>query len=207
MDIYITDMETNDTLRLPMLPEEATFEATTTFLSHDIVKIGTIKSPFGEELSTFSWSGQLPGESRKNAPYVKEWKEPKIIQGMFSEWRTKGKKLRLMITETPINHDVYLERYSVTYKGGYGDYYYDISFVQAKDLEVSTVGNTATTKNIETRPAPPQPETYTVKSGDTLWKIAYSELGNGSRYPEIATLNGIANPNFIKVGQVLKLPT
>lgn len=49
-------------------------------------------------------------------------------------------------------------------------------------------------------------QTYTVKSGDTLSKIAKRELGDAKRYPEIATLNGIKDPNKISVGQVLKLP-
>ena len=58
---------------------------------------------------------------------------------------------------------------------------------------------------------PPQPpvtgnNTYTVKAGDTLWDIAQSQLGNGSRYKEIMTLNGLTR-DVIQPGQVLKLPT
>ena len=58
---------------------------------------------------------------------------------------------------------------------------------------------------------PPQPpvtgnNTYTVKAGDTLWDIAQSQLGNGSRYKEIITLNGLTS-DVIQPGQVLKLPT
>ena len=58
---------------------------------------------------------------------------------------------------------------------------------------------------------PPQPpvtdnDTYTVRSGDTLWDIAQSQLGNGSRYKEIMTLNGLTS-DVIQPGQVLKLPT
>lgn len=52
----------------------------------------------------------------------------------------------------------------------------------------------------------PATGTYTVKSGDTLWAIAVRLLGSGSRYPEIAKLNGISNPNLIRVGTVLKVP-
>ena len=48
--------------------------------------------------------------------------------------------------------------------------------------------------------------TYTVKKGDSLWKIASTYLGKGSKYTEIATLNNIKG-NFICAGQVLKIPT
>lgn len=52
----------------------------------------------------------------------------------------------------------------------------------------------------------PTDRTYTVKKGDSLWKIAVQQLGNGSRYTEIKTLNGLKN-NTIHAGQVLKIPT
>lgn len=48
-------------------------------------------------------------------------------------------------------------------------------------------------------------KTHTIKSGETLWAICKKELDNGSRYKEIAALNGIENPNLIYVGQVIKL--
>ena len=44
---------------------------------------------------------------------------------------------------------------------------------------------------------------YTVKSGDTLSKIAQKY---NTTYQELARINGISDPNKIKVGQVLKLP-
>ena len=48
-------------------------------------------------------------------------------------------------------------------------------------------------------------KTYTVKSGDSLWAIAAKYLGNGSRYTEIKSLNGLSS-DTIHPGQVLKLP-
>ena len=47
--------------------------------------------------------------------------------------------------------------------------------------------------------------TYTVKAGDSLWAIAAKQLGDGSRYNEIKTLNGLKD-NTIYAGQTLKLP-
>ncbi len=46
---------------------------------------------------------------------------------------------------------------------------------------------------------------YTVKKGDSLWSIAKKQLGKGSRYPEIVTLNKLGK-KAIKPGQKLKLP-
>lgn len=47
--------------------------------------------------------------------------------------------------------------------------------------------------------------TYTVKTGDSLWGIAAAQLGDGARYNEIKTLNGLTS-NTIHPGQTLKLP-
>ncbi len=47
--------------------------------------------------------------------------------------------------------------------------------------------------------------THTVVRGDTLWALANTYLGNGNRYKEIKTLNGLTS-DIIKIGQVLKIP-
>jgi LysM repeat protein len=50
-----------------------------------------------------------------------------------------------------------------------------------------------------------QMETYTVKAGDSLAKIALKIFGDAGKWRELADLNGIADPSKIKVGQVLNL--
>jgi len=48
--------------------------------------------------------------------------------------------------------------------------------------------------------------TYAVKSGDTLSKIAKRFYGDADQYKQIASANGIDNPDKIDVGQELQLP-
>lgn len=52
----------------------------------------------------------------------------------------------------------------------------------------------------------PSGRTYTVRRGDTLQRIAAAELGRAARWPEIARLNGLRDPNRLAVGQRLRLP-
>ena len=61
------------------------------------------------------------------------------------------------------------------------------------------------------QPAEEQPGsagTYTVQSGDSLWRIASRELGSGTRWSEIYDLNRdvISDPDRIYIGQELQLP-
>ena len=51
-------------------------------------------------------------------------------------------------------------------------------------------------------------DTYTVKAGDTLSKIAKQHLGNANAYMDIfdANTDQLSDPDKIKPGQVLKMP-
>src|SRR6267142_775210 len=51
-------------------------------------------------------------------------------------------------------------------------------------------------------------QTYTVKPGDTLSKIAKEHLGNANAYMDIFNANKdqLSDPDKIKPGQVLKIP-
>ena len=56
--------------------------------------------------------------------------------------------------------------------------------------------------------APAGGRTYTVKSGDTLSKIAKEHLGDANAYTKIfeANRDQLSDPDKIKPGQVLKIP-
>jgi len=47
---------------------------------------------------------------------------------------------------------------------------------------------------------------YTIKSGDSLSKISKLFYGNANKYNEIASANGIDNPDRIQAGQQINIP-
>src|ERR1700761_2255311 len=47
---------------------------------------------------------------------------------------------------------------------------------------------------------------YTIKAGDNLSKVSKLFYGNPNHYNEIASANGISNPDLVKVGQQINVP-
>jgi nucleoid-associated protein YgaU len=56
---------------------------------------------------------------------------------------------------------------------------------------------------------PRQGGQYTVRQGDTLWKIAADQFGDGTRYKEIVKLNSavLESEDNLAVGMTLKMPS
>ena len=83
--------------------------------------------------------------------------------------------------------------YSLTYAriAGYGRPDYGAAQVQDEQVEAPKKEASYTS--------------YTVKKGDSLWKIAKKLLGSGSKYTQLQKANGLSG-SLIKVGQKLKIP-
>lgn len=86
---------------------------------------------------------------------------------------------------------------------------YDLTLTQASDpptpKPVSTAPAPATPTPVNAPAAGPK-DTYTIKSGDSLWNIAVKYYNNGSMWTKIADANGIKDPRRIQPGQKLTIP-
>jgi nucleoid-associated protein YgaU len=81
-----------------------------------------------------------------------------------------------------------------------------------KEKIVLSVGNVdgvvAVDDNLTAEIPEPEARMYTVKKGDTLWKIAAEMYDNGARYPEVFEANKpmLKDADEIFPGQVLRIP-
>ena len=76
-----------------------------------------------------------------------------------------------------------------------------MSWINKSDVEI-LLTNKGTASTAKTQTAIAKVKTYTVRSGDNLSTIA---ANNGTTVAKLVSLNGLSNPNFLYVGQVLKL--
>lgn len=193
VDIYIKEANGGRELRIPWLPDKVTVDSNgLRAASYEILDVGEVKVPSGSNLTGFSWGSYFPGAGHKNLPFLRgSWQDPKNIQTMLSEWRVNGTPLRLLMTGTPINHDVYLSDYRVDYESGYGDYKYEISFEMRREIKIVS-SQAAKPSGGGGGSAPPSKsggKTYTIKSGDTLWGIAQRFYKSGAKYRTIYNAN------------------
>lgn len=215
MDFYLT-APNGQRLQFPLPPQQVTADTGSLIHTFETLQLGEVGFPRGTRLARISWEGIFPGAARQNLGIVKAWRQPSELVNQIQKWRDTGTKLRLLITNTPINLDVYIEEFEHTWGSGYGDANYTITLVQAKNLYVYTDaewkrrrGGGSSTSNNRSRPRPAPPRTYTVRRGDSLWLIAKRFLGSGNRWREIYNLNRNVigrDPNKIYPGQVLRLP-
>ena len=140
-EFYLTNLDPEEELRFCMTPEKVKVQTSTRFRSYNIVELGELKIPKGEQLTRISWEGILPGAGILMYPFVTHeiYEDPQELLKVFKRWRGRGSKLKLLITQTPLNLEVYMDKFDWEASGGLGDYKYSIELVAAKDLIVRTV--------------------------------------------------------------------
>ena len=135
----------------------------------------------------------------------------------FKSWKKQGTKLRLMVTQTPINLDVYITDFKSEFSGGHGDIHYSINMIEAKDIVIMTVKEADAIKaaeNIESvlgglnqRDIFSTTGIVATTSSSSLWSIAEQQYGDGSMWTRILDNNSdkITDPDNIIPGSILKL--
>ena len=200
------------TMQLPVNPAELTVRYQGNNLRTEVVKLGEINILRDRKLAAVSFPALLPGDDYY--PFIiGRWRPPTQIASYFRGAIERKTAIRFVVSGIGINMRVSVE--DTTNKWAAGDHesiILPLSLLEYRSYGASTLKIPAATGAAPKAGQPPRPSdkaqssAHTVSSGDTLWAIAQKHLGDGSRYPEIAALNNIANPNLIYPGTTLKLP-
>lgn len=174
-------------IRIPWLPDAIQYDnGGGKFATYDILDKGEVAVPAGTNLAKYSWEGVFPGKYRNNKDMQRGlWLDPAVYHKILTKWKNEGTPLQLLIVGTSIYADVLLDEYEGKFVGGFGDFEYSLSFIEDKDIVVSTTKVPAT-KRPETQSSTKK---YTIKKGDTLWDIAEKFLGSGQKWVTIYNLN------------------
>lgn len=202
-----------------MTPEEVNVKTSSSFRSFNVIEKGEVKIPKGEELTGVSWNGILPGDNAASYKFIDQnsWQEPKEIIKQLTRWRENGDKLKVLITQTPINLDVYIRDFDSKYVGGQGNVKYTINLIAAKTMQVKTVEEVEAERkaaeeeqktSLNERPAMKKPSETILKASDNFWTIAQAALGVGSDWTNVFDLNPTTSgdPTDVIPGTTIYLP-
>lgn len=210
-----------DKVQLPVPPSKLQTKISNKNKTIVLINEGEINFLKSAGLTEISFEVMIPQNKYPFAIYRGGFKKAKYYLDHFEQLKVNKKPFQFIVTRVSpggkllftTNMKVSLEEYTITEDAGEGlDLIVAIRLKQYRDFGTKKLtvekkeNNVVTVSSSNTREVTKEmPKTYTVVSGDTLWKICQKHLGDGSKYSEIAALNGIANPNLIYPGMVIKL--
>ncbi len=200
-DITLTLKSGNKTIDLVALGE-------VTLLGDRALSAITIKSIFPAQKYSWVSAGNL--------------RDPDYYVDYLTKRLTRKKTVRLVITGDGVDINMRCSIESFAPQRPFGeveDVYYTLTLKEYRSYGATRV-QLATPSTATVAPArtgdKPVGKTYTVKAGDCLYSIAQSQLGDGSRYPELYSANqalldaknkSAGTPRYtIYSGQVLTIP-
>lgn len=219
-------------VHLPITPSKLQIKVNGNNKTVTLINEGEVNLIKPTGLSDISFDVLLPNVKYPFASYPDGFKDAEYYLGVLRELKASDKPFQFIVSRiTPsgnylfdTNFKAIIEDYTITEDAD--KYGYDVG-VSIKLKQYREYGTKILSLNTNTSQSGSQEggsndkkatatvekkrelektisKTHTVKSGETLWAICKKELNNGARYKEIATLNGIKNPNLIYVGQVIK---
>ena len=132
-------------------------------------------------------------------------KEPESILAMLKSWQDSGDPVRLIISGSDINDAFLIEDVTETLREGDGDITLTLHLREYKFSAQAARGAAAQVRGAARTDERVTPRTWTVKRGDTLWGIACTLYGDGTRWRELARKNGVSEPRRLPIGKVLVL--
>ena len=205
---------------LPVAPSEMITKVEGESEKIELVHIGESSILKDIGLRRISFTVLLPAVQYSFVQTEGVFQQPIFFLNQFRQYKMSKKPVSLIVFRkladgTELfsgNMDVSFEKYTVLERGGeQGDFWVEINVKEYRKISSDTYkmeqieGQTVLEKTGAKREGKEIPNTYVVKKGDSLWKIAQTMLNDGSRYQEIAEKNNIVNPNKIQVGQILRL--
>lgn len=184
-------------------PETLSVSRPNTNRVYELAMGGEVNVWGGRGLREVRFSTFLPGES---SPFF-DGVTPDAALAMLKSWQDSGDPVRLIISSTDINDAFLIEDVSETLREGDGDTALTLSLREYKfSSDIAPQNGEVSAEMTRSRSDERvEPDTWTVKKGDTLWDIACELYGDGTKWREIAAKNGVTDPRTLQIGRVLVL--
>ncbi|WP_294156879.1 LysM peptidoglycan-binding domain-containing protein [uncultured Clostridium sp.] len=193
-------------VRLPVIPSEFERVIDAGYDTNAIIGLGDVAVLTSNGLAQLSLSSFFPNQEYSFNEYSNVPKPYDLVK-YFKEWKNKGTVVRVILTGTDINQEMYITNFSYGERDGTGDVYYNMDLLEYRPITIPVIteSNSNNTQNTS-RPADTnnksnssnKQKTHKVVKGDCLWDIAQKYYGKGSLYPKIKEANKSKYPSLAK---------
>lgn len=193
-------------VRLPVIPSEFERVIDAGYDTNAIIGLGDVAVLTSNGLTQLSLSSFFPNNEYSFNEYSNVPKPYDMVR-YFKEWKNKGTVVRVILTGTDINQEMYITSFSYGERDGTGDVYYSMDLLEYRPIIIPTIteNNPNNTQNTN-RPtdtnnknnASNKQKTHKVVKGDCLYDIAKKYYGKGNSYPKIKEANKSKYPSLAK---------
>lgn len=216
--IYLSVNDGKQGFRLPVNPPEIEIEEQGQGNTHNIISLGEINVIKEPRLSEISFESFFPAQ---RYPFVvgDEVLSPSSYVDMITTWMRQKQIARLIMTNGAVDINMLVSIEGFTWRevgGAVGDIEYELTLKRyvhyapkQVQIKVQQAQQKAVVQKKPARPqTKPQPKIHVLKKGETLWALAQKYLGSGTRWREIANLNGIKDSQVTRlpIGLKVKIP-
>lgn len=211
IEFWLTFNNGAEKLRLPVPPKTIEWNTGNNNTVININDIGEILLSGKSKLKSTTIATYFPIRDDGLCQYT-GFPSPAECIDMVGRWRDSGRPMRLIITGVSfkVNESMLIENFIVSQRNGPEDIYFSLELKQYRFLNLDSNSSTSTDTLQEfigeTRESEREiPESYTIKSGDTLWAVAKRFYDDGSRWSEIKANNEIVDEGSLVIGTVIQL--
>ena len=173
----------------------------------DILDFGEAQLFGNPKLAQLSLSSFFPALKHEYPFVVGDQSEPADLVEKIKKWKEKKEPVRVIITDSPFNLMMAIKDFDWQERDGSRDVYYDLDFIEWKDLNTPQANNTKQVnpstglKERNTEMQPPRPNS--IRRSRDLVEASQRAYGDTKYWRDIADDNGIADLALAEMAQLI----
>ena len=133
-----------DYLALPVTPEKYQITTSQQNKTYDLLDFGEALVFGNAKLQRLKFSGFFPALYHQYPFVVGMRKSPQACVNQIMKWKESKKPVRVLITDSPVNHMMAIMEFNYEERDGTRDIYYKLNFTEYKDLNTPPANNDKT---------------------------------------------------------------